>query len=83
MITQEQQNFLLGYCPKNNIFTSNEECDLIIDKFNMKSLSLKQLSDLRNEVVLFYTLLIKKTNRDYMQSMQSVTSVIDYLPYKE
>jgi hypothetical protein len=82
MITQEQQIFLMGYCPKNNIFTSNEECDLIIDKFNMKSLSLKELSELRNEVVKFYTLLRRQTNKDYMQSMQSVTSVIDYLPYK-
>ena len=82
MITQEQQKFLMGYRPKDNIFTSNEECDLIIDKFNMKSLSLKELSELRNEVVKFYTLLRRQTNGDYMQSMQSVTSVIDYLPYR-
>jgi hypothetical protein len=59
------------------MFTSNEECELIISKFNLPKLSLLEMSLCRNAVVKFYSNLMKD-NYDFMPSLQSVTSVIDY-----
>ena len=75
--SNEQTEFLKSYRPKNDMFTSNEECELIISKFNLPKLSLLEMSLCRNAVVKFYSNLMKG-NYDFMTSLQSVTAVIDY-----
>lgn len=77
IFSNEQKEFLKSYRPKNDMFTSNEECELIISKFNLPKLSLLEMSLCRNAVVKFYSNLMKD-NYDFMSSLQSVTSVIDY-----
>ena len=77
IFSNEQKEFLKSYRPKNDMFTSNEECELIISKFNLPKLSLLEMSLCRNAVVKFYSNLMKD-NYDFMTSLQSVTSVIDY-----
>lgn len=77
IFSNEQKEFLKSYRPKNDMFTSNEECELIISKFNLPKLSLREMSLCRNAVVKFYSNLMKD-NYDFMTSLQSVTSVIDY-----
>ena len=47
------------------MFTSNEECELIISKFNLPKLSLREMSLCRNAVVKFYSNLMKD-NYDFM-----------------
>lgn len=77
IFSNEQKEFLKSYRPKNDMFTSNEECELIISKFNLPKLSLLEMSLCRNAVVKFYSNLMKD-NYDFIPSLQSVTSVIDY-----
>ncbi len=78
-LTDEQIKFLEEYVPKDDLFTSYNECNQIIEKFDLKNQN--KLTDLRNAVVNFYVELRKRTGKDYMISMQSVTSVIDYVFY--
>lgn len=78
-LTDEQIKFLEEYAPKDDLFTSYDECNQIIEKFDLKNQN--KLTDLRNAVVNFYVELRKRTGKDYMISMQSVTSVIDYVFY--
>lgn len=78
-LTDEQTKFLEEYAPKDDLFTSYDECNQIIEKFDLKNQN--KLTDLRNAVVNFYVELRKRTGKDYMISMQSVTSVIDYVFY--
>jgi hypothetical protein len=78
-LTDEQIKFLEEYAPKDDLFTSYNECNQIIEKFDLKNQN--KLTDLRNAVVNFYIELRKRTGKDYMISMQSVTSVIDYVFY--
>jgi hypothetical protein len=78
-LTDEQIKFLEEYVPKDDLFTSYDECNQIIEKFDLKNQN--KLTDLRNAVVNFYVELRKRTGKDYMISMQSVTSVIDYVFY--
>ena len=78
-LTDEQIKFLEEYVPKDDLFTSYNECNQIIEKFDLKNQN--KLTDLRNAVVNFYVELRKRTGKDYMISMQSVTSEIDYVFY--
>ena len=78
-LTDEQIKFLEEYVPKDDLFTSYNECNQIIEKFDLKNQN--KLTDLRNAVVNFYVELRKRTGKDSMISMQSVTSVIDYAFY--
>lgn len=77
--SNEQIEFLSSYRPKDDMFTSNEECELVIEKLGLSNLSLRGLRECRNAVVQFYS---NKwhTNRleDYMTPMMSVTAVIDH-----
>lgn len=77
--SNEQIEFLNSYRPKDDMFTSNEECELVIEKLGLSNLSLRGLRECRNTVVKFYS---DKwhTNRleDYMTPMMSVTAVIDH-----
>ena len=77
--TESQLNFLNSYRPQNNMFTSVEECELVIDVLGLKKLSLYDMVACRNAVVQFYTdKLDLSLPNDCMQSMMSVTAVIDH-----
>lgn len=86
-LTPEMKLFLKGYSPKEKHFTSLEEIRLVEDKLNVESYR-GSLRALRNSVVQFYDELMDEnpTDRDmtyaYMESMMSVTAVIDNYAYK-
>ena len=86
-LTSDMKTFLKGYSPKEEHFTSIEEIHLVEDKLNIAKYS-DNLRALRNSVVRFYDELIHEdpTNRNmvyaYMESMMSVTAVIDNYAYK-
>ena len=79
--------FLKEYSPEEKHITSLKEIRLIEDKLNIAKYS-NNLRALRNSVVQFYNELINEdpTNRNmvyaYMESMMSVTAVIDNYAYK-
>lgn len=79
--------FLKEYSPEEKHITSLKEIILIEDKLNIAKYS-NNLIALRNSVVQLYDELINEdpTNRnkvyDYMESMMSVTAVIDNYTYK-
>lgn len=77
--SNEQIEFLNSYCPKDDMFTSNEECKLVINALDLSSLTLDEMRICRNAVVQFYSNK-RHTNRleDYMIPMMSVTAVIDH-----
>jgi hypothetical protein len=91
-------NFLNSYKPANRVFTSEDEIDLISETLNLCELSFDEQTRVRNEIVRYYTDLMEKeiiydengeykgrTNKcwDLMQSMQSITTVIDYYKYRK
>ena len=79
--------FLKEYSPEEKHITSPKEIRLIEDKLNIDNYR-GNLRALRNLVVQFYDELINEdpTNRNmvyaYMESMMSVTAVIDNYAYK-
>ena len=79
--------FLKEYSPEEKHITSLKEIRLIEDKLNIAKYS-NNLRALRNSVVQFYDELVNEdpTNRNmvyaYMESMMSVTAVIDNYAYK-
>ena len=79
--------FLKEYSPEEKHITSLKEIRLIEDKLNIDNYR-NNLRALRNSVVQFYDKLIDEdpNNRDmmyaYMESMMSVTAVIDNYAYK-
>ena len=79
--------FLKEYSPEEKHITSLKEIRLIEDKLNIAKYS-NNLRALRNSVVQLYDELINEdpTNRNmiyaYMESMMSVTAVIDNYAYK-
>lgn len=87
MLTSDMRIFLRGYSPKEKHFTSIEEIRLIEDKLNIESFR-SRLRVLRNAVIQFYNDLMdenpndKSMVYDYMESMMSVTAVIDNYAYK-
>lgn len=87
MLTSDMRIFLRGYSPKEKHFTSVEEIRLIEDKLNIESFR-DRLRVLRNAVIQFYNDLMdenpndKSMVYDYMESMMSVTAVIDNYAYK-
>ena len=86
-LTSDMKNFLKGYSPKEEHFTSIEEIHLVEDKLNIDKYR-DNLRALRNSVVQFYDELInedpnnRNTTYAYMESMMSVTAVIDNYAYK-
>ena len=86
-LNPDMVTFLKSYLPKEKHITSRKEIRLIEDKLNIAKYS-DNLRALRNSVVQFYDELINEdpTNRnkvyDYMESMMSVTAVIDNYTYK-
>ena len=85
-LTSDMKNFLKEYSPKEKHFTSIKEIRLIEDKLNVPNYR-NNLVALRNSVVFFYDEIIgdgsdrEQTHR-FMESMMSVTSVIDNYAYK-
>ena len=79
--------FLKEYSPEEKHITSLKEIRLIEDKLNIAKYS-NNLRALRNSVVQLYDKLINEdpTNRNmvyaYIESMMSVTAVIDNYAYK-
>ena len=79
--------FLKEYSPEEKHITSLKEIRLIEDKLKIDNYR-NNLRALRNSVVQFYDELIDEdpNNRDmmyaYMESMMSVTAVIDNYAYK-
>ena len=86
-LNSDMINFLKEYSPEEKHITSLKEIRLIEDKLNIDNYR-KNLRALRNSVVQFYDELIDEdpNNRDmmyaYMESMMSVTAVIDNYAYK-
>lgn len=91
-------DFLNSYKPANDMFTSEDEADLISETLNLCELSFEERCRTRNEVVRYYTELMEneiiyneigeykgRTDKywDLIQSMQSVTTVIDYYKYQK
>ena len=86
-LNSDMINFLKEYSPEEKHITSLKEIRLIEDKLNIDNYR-NNLRALRNSVVQFYDKLIDEdpNNRDmmyaYMESMMSVTAVIDNYAYK-
>ena len=86
-LNSDMINFLKEYSPEEKHITSLKEIRLIEDKLNIDNYR-NNLRALRNSVVQFYDELIDEdpNNRDmmyaYIESMMSVTAVIDNYAYK-
>ena len=86
-LTSDMKTFLKGYSPKEKYFTSIEEIRLVEDNLNIANYR-NNLQALRNSVVQFYDELIdenpndRNMTYDYMESMMSVTAIIDNYIYK-
>ena len=85
-LTSDMKNFLKGYSPKEEHFTSIEEIYLVEDNLNIDNYKDKLVA-LRNSVVLFYDELIgdgsdRNLTHAVMESMMSVTAVIDNYIHK-
>lgn len=85
-LTSDMKNFLKDYSPKEEHFTSIKEIRLVEDNLNIANYS-SNLIALRNSVVLFYDELIgdgsdRKRTHALMESLMSVTAVIDNYAYK-
>lgn len=86
-LTPDMKTFLKGYSPKEKHFTSIEEIRLVEDNLNIVNYR-NNLQALRNSVVQFYDELIdenpndRNMTYDYMESMMSVTAIIDNYIYK-
>ena len=86
-LNPDMVTFLKEYSPEEKHITSLKEIRLIEDKLNIDNYR-NNLRALRNSVVQFYDELIDEdpNNRDmmyaYMESMMSVTAVIDNYTYK-
>lgn len=98
IFTEVFYKFLKNYKPASRMFTSEDEIDLISETLNLPELDFKERCRTRNEVVRYYTELmdaevIYDENNEYkgrtdkywdlINSMQSVTTVIDYYKYQK
>ena len=86
-LNSDMINFLKEYSPEEKHITSLKEIRLIEDKLNIDNYR-NNLRALRNSVVQFYDELIDEDPNNrymmyaYMESMMSVTAVIDNYAYK-
>lgn len=98
IFTESFYDFLKNYKPENQMFTSEDEIDLISETLNLPELDFEERCRTRNEVVRYYTELmdaevIYDENNQYkgrtdkfwelLNSMQSITTVIDYYKYQK
>ena len=76
---------LKEYHPKDKFFTSDEEIEYISNLLDLKHLSVEEMRDMRNMVVIFYNNLMEGLSRNdsiwgnYWQGMLSVTAIIDHV----
>ena len=87
-LTNEQTKFLNEYRPKDMGFTSLKEMEKIKSILGIgTTVKESELQPLRNSVVKFYSSKMESVENDvkqvmtYMDSMQSVTAVIDAMIY--
>ena len=87
-LTNEQTKFLNEYRPKDMGFTSLKEMEKIKSILGIDTtVKESELQPLRNSVVKFYSAKMESVENDvkqvmsYMDSMQSVTAVIDAMIY--
>ena len=87
-LTNEQTKFLNEYRPKDMGFTSLKEMEKIKSILGIETtVKESELQPLRNSVVKFYSSKMESVENDvkqvmtYMDSMQSVTAVIDAMIY--
>lgn len=87
-LTNEQTKFLNEYHPKEMGFTSLKEMEKIKSILGISTtVKESELQPLRNSVVRFYSSKMETVENDvkrvmtYMDSMQSVTAVIDTMIY--
>ena len=87
-LSDEQTKFLNEYHPQKNSFTSFKEMEKIKSVLGIGTTVKKsELQPLRNSVVRFYSDKMDSVENDvkqvmsYMDSMQSVTTVIDTMIY--
>ena len=75
------ESFLSNYAPKNRHFTSGDEVKSVTKALDLENKSVQELRNLRNSVVAYYSGKMEGSDRsfDVMPSMQSVTSIIDYV----
>lgn len=87
----EQIEFLTGYCPEDDFFTSNKEIEIVANNLELSEKTTDELRAIRNSVVKFYTELEdnefniegKRTDKfwKFHTAMMSVTAVIDNYIY--
>ena len=87
-LSDEQTKFLNEYRPKDMGFTSLKEMEKIKSILGIETtVKESELQPLRNSVVKFYSSKMESVENDvkqvisYMDSMQSVTAVIDDMIY--
>ena len=87
-LTNEQTKFLNEYRPKDIGFTSLKEMEKIKSILGIETtVKESELQPLRNSVVKFYSAKMESVENDvkqvmsYMDSLQSVTAVIDTMIY--
>ena len=87
-LTNEQTKFLNEYRPKDMGFTSLKEMEKIKSILGIDTtVKESELQPLRNSVVKFYSAKMESVENDvkqvmsYMDSLQSVTAVIDTMIY--
>ena len=87
-LTNEQTKFLNEYRPKDMGFTSLKEMEKIKSILGIETtVKESELQPLRNSVVKFYSSKMESVENDvkrvmsYMDSLQSVTAVIDTMIY--
>ena len=87
-LSNEQTEFLNEYRPKDMGFTSLKEMEKIKTVIGIgTTVNESELQPLRNSVVKFYSAKMESVENDvkqvmsYMDSMQSVTAVIDTMIY--
>ena len=87
-LTNEQTKFLNEYRPKDMGFTSLKEMEKIKSILGIDTdVKESELQPLRNSVVKFYSAKMESVENDvkqvmtYMDSLQSVTAVIDAMIY--
>ena len=98
IFTESFYEFLKNYKPASRMFTSEDEIDLISETLNLPDLDAEGRCRTRNEVVRYYTELmdaevIYDENNQYkgrtdkfwelLNSMNSVTTVIDFYKYQK
>ena len=88
-LTNEQTKFLNEYRPKDMGFTSFKEIKEIKSKLGIATVVKEsELQPLRNSVVKFYSSKMESVENNvkqvmsYMDSLQSVTAVIDTMIYQ-